>query len=56
LLLLEEQGYTNEDINACIGCAVGWGEAVTLLKVYLEQGIVYKKDLLLGFEDEIHDI
>ncbi|MGV3466372.1 MAG: SRPBCC family protein [Heyndrickxia sp.] len=56
LLQLEEQSYTNEDTFACIGCAVGWGEAMTLLKVYLEQGIVYKQDLLLGFEDESYDI
>jgi len=56
LLLLEEQGYEKEDMEACIGCAVGCGEAITLLKLYLEYGIVCKKDLLLGFEDEIHDL
>lgn len=56
LLLLEERGYSNDDITSCIGCAVGWGEAMTLLKVFLEQGIVYKTDLILDFEDERNDI
>ncbi|GGA67911.1 SRPBCC family protein [Ornithinibacillus halotolerans] len=44
---LYETGYTNseKDLRACIQCAVGWGEALTLLKVYLEHGIVYKEDL-----------
>ncbi|MDQ0270160.1 SRPBCC family protein [Cytobacillus purgationiresistens] len=32
LVKLEETGYsnTNNDIVACIGCATGWGEALTL--------------------------
>ncbi|MBM7585500.1 uncharacterized protein YndB with AHSA1/START domain [Bacillus pakistanensis] len=49
LVVLEERGYSNsdKDLTACIGCAVGWGEALTLLKIYLEHGIVYKDDLLL---------
>ncbi|MBH0168267.1 SRPBCC family protein [Fictibacillus sp. 18YEL24] len=49
LVVLNESGYTHSerDIRACIGCAVGWGEALTLLKVYLEHGIVYKQDLVL---------
>ncbi|MFT4413666.1 SRPBCC family protein [Fredinandcohnia humi] len=47
LVVLHETGYStsNRDMAACIGCAVGWGEALTLLKVYLEHGIVYKEDL-----------
>ncbi|MFC5734282.1 MULTISPECIES: SRPBCC family protein [Bacillaceae] len=47
LVILNETGYTNseKDLKACIGCAVGWGEALTLLKIYLEYGIVYKQDL-----------
>lgn len=47
LVVLNETGYTNSerDLKACIGCAVGWGEALTLLKIYLEYGIVYKQDL-----------
>ncbi|MEH7380205.1 SRPBCC domain-containing protein [Bacillus sp. JJ1533] len=47
LVVLNETGYTDseKDIKACIGCAVGWGEALTLLKIYLEHGIVYKQDL-----------
>ncbi|MEK4246878.1 SRPBCC domain-containing protein [Psychrobacillus sp. FSL K6-2684] len=47
LIMLKEMGYSNsdKDIKACINCAVGWGEAMTLLKIYLEEGIVYKEDL-----------
>jgi uncharacterized protein YndB with AHSA1/START domain len=47
LINLEETGYSNseKDLNACIGCAVGWGEAMMLLKIYIEHGIVYKQDL-----------
>ncbi|MFS0823215.1 SRPBCC family protein [Bacillus sp. 1P02SD] len=47
LVVLHETGYTNseKDIKACIDCAVGWGEALILLKIYLEHGIVYKQDL-----------
>jgi uncharacterized protein YndB with AHSA1/START domain len=47
LIILEETGYSNseKDLNACIGCAVGWGEAMMLLKIYIEHGIVYKQDL-----------
>lgn len=46
LLLLEETGYSTstKDLSACIGCAVGWGEALILLKMYLEYGIVCKED------------
>lgn len=45
---LEESGYSMSasDLGACIGCAAGWGEALTLLKIYLEHGIVCKEDLL----------
>ncbi|MED1863793.1 SRPBCC domain-containing protein [Fictibacillus nanhaiensis] len=47
LVILNESGYTNseKDLSACIECATGWGEALTLLKIYLEYGIVYKQDL-----------
>ncbi|MEH7123875.1 hypothetical protein V7127_11525 [Bacillus sp. JJ1773] len=46
LLLLEKAGYSTSstDLSACIGCAVGWGEALALLKMYLEYGIVCKED------------
>lgn len=46
LLLVEDAGYSNslEDLSVCIGCAVGWGEALALLKIYLEYGIVCKED------------
>ena len=38
---LEEFGYSMDDIEAAINCATGWGEALTLLKFYLESGIKY---------------
>ena len=33
--------YSKEGIKRCIECSVGWGEALTLLKIYLEHGISY---------------
>ena len=44
VLTLTEQGYpdTPEGLAMMLECASGWGEAVTLLKFYIEQGIVYK--------------
>ena len=38
-----EEGYTDhpDSIRACLECASGWGEAMTLLKYYIEHGIVY---------------
>jgi uncharacterized protein YndB with AHSA1/START domain len=43
IVSVRETGYpeTNEDAEACIGCAVGWGEALTLLKFFLEHGVTY---------------
>lgn len=40
---VKEYGYPNSDegISSMLSCASGWGEAVTLLKFYLEHGIVY---------------
>ncbi|WP_053219304.1 SRPBCC family protein [Virgibacillus senegalensis] len=45
---LEEKGYTlsNQDLETSLYCASGWGEALTLFKIYLETGLVFKKDLL----------
>ncbi|MCP4683906.1 MAG: hypothetical protein GY867_00510, partial [bacterium] len=39
----KESGYrdTPEDRHLILECASGWGEALTLLKFYLEHGIVY---------------
>lgn len=54
LVVLEEHGYSNKEINACIGCAIGWGEALTLLKIFLEHGLVYKEDLIIG--DDMTDL
>lgn len=38
-----EEGYfdTDKDRAMILECASGWGEAVTLLKFYLEHGVVY---------------
>jgi uncharacterized protein YndB with AHSA1/START domain/ribosomal protein S18 acetylase RimI-like enzyme len=43
LVTLTEQGHLASERNlaALLGCAVGWGEALTLLKMYLEHGIRY---------------
>ena len=40
---LTESGYStsDKDLEALVGCAVGWGEALTLLKVYLEHKVIY---------------
>lgn len=38
-----ESGHTESerDLAALVECAAGWGEALTLLKMYLEHGITY---------------
>lgn len=36
---LSESGYTS--FNGFVECATGWGEALTLLKFYLEHGFTY---------------
>jgi uncharacterized protein YndB with AHSA1/START domain len=43
ILTVEDDGYLNtpEGIDAFGYCAAGWGEALTLLKFYLERGITY---------------
>ena len=40
---LREFGFqpTPSGVNACIDCAAGWGEALTLLKFYVEHNIRY---------------
>lgn len=42
-LCLEETGYRNtcEDLKAYVDCAVGWGEALIMLKFYVEFGVTY---------------
>ncbi|MFF0826393.1 SRPBCC domain-containing protein [Brevibacillus sp. NPDC003359] len=43
LVSLIESGYTQSDadLKAFADFTVGWGEALTLLKYYLEHGITY---------------
>jgi uncharacterized protein YndB with AHSA1/START domain len=43
VVTLEESGYSDsqEDYEAFKSCSVGWGEALTLFKFYLEHGITY---------------
>lgn len=50
LLSIEETGYstTMEDLAAFTSCATGWGEAMTLLKFYLEHGVSCKEDHIKG--------
>lgn len=40
-----EEGYSfdEKDVLACLNCAAGWGEALTLLKYYVEHGVSYGK-------------
>ena len=42
-LSVEETGYSNtaEDLDVALKVASGWGEALTLLKMYVEHGILY---------------
>ena len=41
LVKLVETGYGPEDLEALTTCSLGWGEALTLLKFYLEHGVTY---------------
>jgi len=43
IVTLTEEGYPNTPAGraAMLDCASGWGEALTLLKFYLEYGIIY---------------
>jgi uncharacterized protein YndB with AHSA1/START domain len=43
VLRVEESGHTTSpaDLAALVECASGWGEALTLLKMYLEHRITY---------------
>jgi uncharacterized protein YndB with AHSA1/START domain len=43
LLRVTESGYSysERDVTSCLNCACGWGEALTLLKFYLEHGVTY---------------
>jgi len=47
VLTLHEEGYrdTPDSLAMMLECASGWGEAVTLLKFYIEHGIVYTSAL-----------
>jgi len=44
-LHVNESGYKNdkEAATQMLDCACGWAEALTLLKFYLEYGVVYKE-------------
>jgi uncharacterized protein YndB with AHSA1/START domain len=43
VVAVKEWGHTfsEKDLEALVECAAGWGEALTLLKMYLEHGITY---------------
>ena len=43
IVTVKEHGYqdTTEGHRRCLECAVGWGEALTLLKFYVEHGLRY---------------
>lgn len=38
-----DSGYNKENLAALVDCAAGWGEALTLLKMYMEYGITTKQ-------------
>jgi len=46
IMRVAESGFhdTERGRRAMIGCATGWGEALTLLKFYVEHGIIYWPD------------
>lgn len=50
VVTLTEEGYENtpEGRAMILECASGWGEAITLLKFYIEHGIVYNSALTAG--------
>lgn len=56
-LRLTESGYppTPEDLKTCVGSAAGWGEAMTLLKFYLEHGVTYGEAPPSPEEDEAEE-
>ena len=41
LVRLRESGYSMDDVETAVYCAAGWGEALTLLKFWLERGVTY---------------
>ncbi|MBX9568381.1 MAG: SRPBCC domain-containing protein [Candidatus Obscuribacterales bacterium] len=44
VLKVSDSGYLQEDLGKFAGfldCAIGWGEAITLLKFYAEHGVTY---------------
>ena len=43
ILIVQESGFHNtpKGRKALLSCATGWGEALTMLKYYLEHGITY---------------
>ena len=43
IVTVKEYGYkdTEEGRSRCLECATGWGEALTLLKFYVEHGLRY---------------
>lgn len=45
VVAVEESGHTfsRPDLEALVECAAGWGEALALLKMYLEHGVTYGK-------------
>ena len=50
VVTVTEDGYQNtpEGRAMIVECASGWGEAVTLLKFYLEHGVTYYKAMTIA--------
>jgi uncharacterized protein YndB with AHSA1/START domain len=41
IVSLREYGFPPSALKAMLNCATGWGEALTMLKFYLEHGVHY---------------
>lgn len=39
LVRMQESGHSMDDVETAVYCAAGWGEALTLLKIWLEHGV-----------------
>lgn len=58
LVTLTESGYTRSelDLKTYGDCATGWGEALTLLKFYLEYGVTYGSVPSHDLEKNLSDV
>lgn len=43
LVTVVESGYSENHLDTLVHCAAGWGEALTLLKAYMEYNIILRR-------------